>query len=578
MVRVQFLKSNLRYVFLCLLMTGITSVAHGQTMLDGTLNPGANPGEDSLDVNLRIDDAEIFQLSIEFHDADYDDEGSLIINPGTAQEQTIPLFAGDTGADDMSHVIVFNLTSLGLDIQSAFNTGGGDNVLRFTRVVSNDEPTDTGYGVYESRIQAITQQQTKRYSTVYDIDVDAPISASQTYALDLYKRLVGVRVPIDHPTITQMANLIDAGDARAAASLATGEPGFLNLVIRDFAAKMSTRDQSINEPLNDFIAIFIGVARDNIDARRLLDGQFTYRAPVGSGLANEDPADDLLRTNDHYNELRGVANNGGSREASGTVYDFGAILQRQNSQQIFFDTNNSNQNPQNNSNDMRDNPDAAGLLTTRTWLAAHAVDGTNRRLVEFTVKQFACMEMEEWADATAPDTRVGRDIDRFPGGEGSKYLTTCKACHSVMDGFRGAFAKYDWETRPLYRANRVDYKYTHENGNRQRPHVVFPQGYIQTDNSWVNNARSPANISKFGWRGYVASGNGVRQFGTVIANSRAFSRCMAKKVYREICRRPTATFEKTMVETVAHSFENSGYSLKSLFEEIAIRPECLGVR
>ena len=535
-------------------MMGLSSWAHGQTQLTNA------SGVTSHDVNFSFADPVIYKLQITMFDADYRDEGELIINPGP-NEARVSLFDVTDGSEsDATRTITIDL--LNLNIQDAFNVGGANNVLRFTRTQSTTEPTDEGYGIYEQLIQAISTQTLKEYDTV-EANVDAPISNNQSYALELYTRLNGVKVPIDHPVIAQMTQALDAGDKRQAASIATSQPGFLNHVIRDFAARMSTREQSINTALNDFIAMFIGVARDEMDARRLLDGQFFYAAPPSSGLNTDlnnttSIRQNILNSNNHFDELNSTNNN------NNDIYDFGAILERQNTQYIHRDNGD-------NDNDVMTNDDAAGVLTSRGWLEAHAIDGTNRRLVEYTVKQFACMNMEDWADATAPDTRVGRDIDRFPGGEGSKYLTTCKACHSVMDGFRGAFAHYDFDgNRSRYRTN-VEGKY---GLNSQ----TFPQGYTTSDNSWVNNARSPANVSKFGWRGYVSSGNGVKSFGTVIANSRAFSRCMTQKVYREICRRPVADFERTMVESVAHAFENSGYKLKNLFEEIAIRSECLGVR
>ena len=75
-------------------------------------------------------------------------------------------------------------------------------------------------------------------------------------------------------------------------------------------------------------------------------------------------------------------------------------------------------------------------------MAAHAIAGTNRRLVEYSFREFTCMPIDKWADASGPDTYIGRDVDRFPGGVHQKFTTTCRACHSGMDSLRGAFARY----------------------------------------------------------------------------------------------------------------------------------------
>src|SRR5205085_1121378 len=87
-------------------------------------------------------------------------------------------------------------------------------------------------------------------------------------------------------------------------------------------------------------------------------------------------------------------------------------------------------------------PTPVGLLTTRQWMAAHAIAGTNRRLVEFSFREFLCTPLEKVADSTGLDNVVARDIDRFPGGSHTKFTTTCRACHTIMDGFRPAFGYF----------------------------------------------------------------------------------------------------------------------------------------
>lgn len=490
---------------------------------------------------LNINEPQILSIRIHVEDADYTDEGILIVNGDTANP--ITLFPGvDSGNNDgVSYEI---LDSLNNNQLGAFNLNGTNSLEFQFNVASMDD--GRGYTVYG--VEVISQLPKKTYEA-YNIDVDGVITPERSRALELYKRLVGVRAPIDHPTLIAMEDAIASGDISGAAHLATAEPGFYNLVVRDWAARMSTRDESINSDFTDFVATIIGVTRDDIDARKLLTGNFFYRGSIDAAV-DSDLVDDIIRSNNHYSQL------------SAENYDFSTVLTRENSQYLRVDNDNS-----------RIHPDSAGVLTSRAFMEAHAVAGTNRRLVEYTVKQFACFEMEEWADANATDIRVGRDIDRQPGGEGSKYLTTCKACHSVMDGFRGAFAKYNWNLGQggfvEYRSG-VDPKMNQNNG-------TFSAGYVTTDNSWINNARSPANLQRFGWRGVVASGAGVNSFGKAVSNSRAFSECMTKKVYRELCRRPVSHYEDAMIEQVSDSFEASGYKLRTLFEDIAIRPECLGV-
>lgn len=391
--------------------------------------------------------------------------------------------------------------------------------------------------------------------------IDGVISPERRKALEIYKRLVGVVTPIDNPILVDMEKLIQQKDLEGAASIATQQPGFYNLVVRDMAAKMSTREETVKAPLSDFVATVVGVTRDGTDARELLTGRLFYMGKVELPIA-QDLLSDVVNSNRHYEELQ-----------SGS-YDLPSSLIRIDAQYL-----------RDASGVLVLNPDPAGLITTRGFMEAHAIAGTNRRLVEFTLRQFTCNSIEAWADANSPDIRVGRDIDRFPGGSSAKYQTSCKACHANMDGFRGAFAKFDFSN------NYVKYAALLPSGGgeaqmNQSPAGIsrklnqntntFSAGYTTVDDSWVNYAQSPANQSLFGWRGPSSSGSGVNQFATAVANSQAFSKCMAKRVFTELCKRSPASFEQSFISQMATRFEAGGYKLKKLFEQVAVQPECLG--
>ncbi len=520
------------------ILTAFSVCLFGATAFGQFTINSANPSQTTT-MNLPGDS--ILYLRITVNDPDYDDEGELYVN-GNGPIRLWP--GGNSGSNNMTMTINLDLNNTQ---EGYFINGSNSLEFRF----AGDPTVVDGFRI--DAVEPVTSLPTKNYQA-YDINVDAPISANRSLALEIYKRLVGVTTPIDSPVLVDMEEQINAGNLRGAAAIATDQPGFYNLVVRDFAARMSTRDESINEDLNDFIATFIGVTRDDLDARLLLTGNFFYKGSIDAPVRN-DIYNDILGSNRHYDDLRN------------DNYDLTAVLTRENTQYM-----------RNGNDSYVNHPDAAGVITSRAFMGAHALDGTNRRLVEYTMKQFTCNEMEEWADATASDIRVGRDIDRAPGGEASKYLTTCKSCHSVMDGFRGAFAKYDFDRNFVAYdfdagpgTNSVDRKMNQNNN-------VFSGGFTTVDNSWINNARNPANAQKFGWRGVVDSGVGVRQFATAVANSRAFSKCMVKRVYREICRRPVASFELGMVDSMANSFEASGYNLRGLFEELSVRPECIGAR
>lgn len=392
----------------------------------------------------------------------------------------------------------------------------------------------------------------------------AASAASVTQARELLGRIASTRIPQSDVLVQKMAVKIEAGDLRGAADLAMTHKNFLNLTIKLMASRMSTREEE-NLPLNDFSAAFVGVTRDDLDARTLLTGNFTYRGdPAKFTASTSSPTVSLaneVRTNAHYSEL----------EANGR--DFGSMLMRVNQQ--FIETS-----PDAGVTKVVGiQPDPAGVLTSRSFLAAQADAGTNRRPVEYAFREFMCVPIDQWADATASDNRIGRDIDRFPGGDNNKFQTSCKACHTGMDGFRGAFAKVDTMNGANIQAS------TGYPSNRWKAGVstkmsrnadVFSGGFVTTDSSFVNNARGPSNETLFGWRGPAAAGGStLNDFGQLLANSKRFSRCMVKRVYDAVCKTDLdAQTNLAFLTQYGDGFEQSGYKFKYLVREISILPKC----
>ncbi|MES2962839.1 MAG: hypothetical protein V4760_03040 [Bdellovibrionota bacterium] len=382
---------------------------------------------------------------------------------------------------------------------------------------------------------------------------NAPISAERLRAHSLFRSLTGTLVPIDDPRLKEMEAFLVSGQDREAAKVATRDPNFYDIRVRDLARKMSARDESVRTPLNDFVATFVGVVRDSdtTSGKELLTGNFTYRADATKTLVNgvqqvrSTELADLVQSNNHYADLQTRG------------FSLYSVLTKVPGQKI------------NVNGAATDIPDAAGLLTTRQWMLAHADAGTNRRLVEYSFKEFMCQPMTSWADATAPDDRVARDVSRTPAGSNEKYLTTCKACHGQMDGLRGAFARVDFVNNQVtYNAGAIPL-----NGKMNRNQQEFPAGYVTTDATWVNYATVGKNADQFGWRS-SATGTGMGAFGAMIANSQGFSRCMVRRIFSDVCKREPAATEEKMIRSVADQFESSGYHMRGLFEVVALRPEC----
>jgi hypothetical protein len=228
-------------------------------------------------------------------------------------------------------------------------------------------------------------------------------------------------------------------------------------------------------------------------------------------------------------------------------------------------------------------------------------------MIEYTFREFMCTPIDKWSDASGADAMIGRDVDRFPGGSHTRFTTTCRACHSRMDPLRGAFAYFtfsdsfakhslvvprlpagilneDTQTGMAAGLKPTDPALTQlpSLGNvafvadkMNHNETVFPGGRVIVDNSFQNAAVDTWAQNYFGWRGPVA-GNGAKEFGSMIANSKQFSRCMAKRVFASVCKRDTQSFDESMIGTVADEFESNGYKLDYLFKRLVVTPNCMG--
>lgn len=423
---------------------------------------------------------------------------------------------------------------------------------------------------------------------VADVNPALQITPERTKAHLIYRRLTGLNIPIDSQVITNMENAIKApgGSLLAAARIAASESAFYNVTMRDFAARMSSRDHSINVPLNDMIATIIGIARDDISAKEMLTSNYLYRGDTRLAAVPSDELADILKSNNHYEKLQEGR------------YDLKAVLTRVDKNNQVFKQKVYNGGPLASASVM-DNNDPAGVITSRAFMESHASAGTNRRLVERTFSEFLCIPISQWADTKGTDTYVGLDVDRAPGNDPNKFKTTCRACHSVMDSFRGAFAKVDFSAGYFKHADvmqptSVENNATSETLMFQNPlgiagkmnrnsdtHPGFTGEFKTQDTYWRNNANQGLNKEYFGWPEVPAGkathdGYGIRSLASLVAESQAFPRCMAQRAYRSVCKRDIVEEEREFIGRAAQAFKDSGYKFKELFSFIASSPECVG--
>lgn len=396
---------------------------------------------------------------------------------------------------------------------------------------------------------------TWRFGVFFLLALSMPPSTwadARDQAKRIHDRIAGV--PPTETTLQAMASAIISNDAIGAALMATDSSSFYNVTLKNLAAPWTNRDANVFVPLDDYQATIIGLVRDDGDFREILSGDILY---IGSGPAIPAYSNN---SNAHYQAL----------ENTGT--DLKANLQATTQSSLTGLPSSA----------------TAGVMTTRAAAKAFFIDGTNRAMFRFTLRNHLCNDMEQVLDTTRAPDRVRQDVSRSPGGDSRIFLNNCIGCHSGMDPMAQSFAYYDYiyddvndptgengaisynttGTIDPITGNRVVSKYFNNNNN-------FEHGFITTDDAWENYWRAGQN-SLLGWDASLpGSGSGAKGMGQELANSDAFSQCQVKKVFTNVCLRPPQdSLDRSQIDSMVASFESSGYNLKQVFAESAVY--CMG--
>jgi hypothetical protein len=361
-----------------------------------------------------------------------------------------------------------------------------------------------------------------------DTGDSAEAISSQDRAKQIFQRLTGTGLQENDPRYAQMVGAIDDNRVGDAARIATADPNFYGVVLRNWAAPFSSVDGAIDNEFDDLQALALGLVRDDADARLLLTGKVHYEAASGANIPAYSEAN-----NDHYKALE-------DRNV-----DLGTALQKKDAPGI-------------------SSPEYAGVLTTRGFGKAYYAAGTNRRAVVYSIKNFLCTPQSAWRDPNLPENFIRRDVHRDPP---SNYEAECRLCHAPMDGMSGAFAHFDFVDghASYYGPYGIAPKY---NINTS----VYPDGYQPTDDSWINYATQHQNVG-FGWHGDLR-GKGINAYGTMLANSDAFAKCMVKTAFQATCRRAPESTDQSFIDQTVTGFVGGGYKLRTLFETIAASNQC----
>jgi hypothetical protein len=358
----------------------------------------------------------------------------------------------------------------------------------------------------------------------------------------LFDRIAGV--PPSAAELTRMSTFILNGDPTSAANIALAAPQFYNTTLKNFAMPWTNRDQTVFAPLNDYVATFIGMVRDDADFSTALSADVLYvsNAP---GLPAPSTGD-----NNHY----------ATAEAQGV--DLSATLTQATQSGVYGIPSTA----------------TAGLMTTRGSTSSFFINGTNRAMFRFTLIAHLCNDLETVADISRPPDRIRQDVSRSPGGDSRVFLNSCIGCHSGMDPMAQAFAYYNFPGTAVgdgtntgalqYTQGTTQAKYHINTGN-------FPQGFVTPDDSWTNRWRQGPN-KVLGWDPTLpGSGNGAKSLGLELGRSGAFAQCQAQKVFQAVCyRSPSSQSDLNQVSSMTSAFKAGGYKYKPLFAAAAVY--CMG--
>jgi hypothetical protein len=368
----------------------------------------------------------------------------------------------------------------------------------------------------------------------------------------IHDRLTGV--PPSASVLASMQTLLGS-DPIAAANLAMDNPAFYNATLKNWATPWTNREGNKFAPLNDYTATVIGLVRDRDDYRKVLYDNVLYVPDAGTYGAYSSS------NNNAYVAL----------ENSGADMGNVTILRKTTQSSV---------------------PGAAtaGVITTRAAARAFFVDGTNRAMFRFTLKNHLCHDMEQVQDTTRPSDRIRQDVPRSPGGDSRLFMNGCVGCHSGMDPMAQAFAYYDFnydKTATDQDAARDAGQIQYAQGVVQSKYFInsnhFVEGYITPDDHWDNYWRSGPNTAIFGWSnthvaatGAARTVNGIygdagaKALGEELANSEAFAVCSVKKVFQTVCLRDPASADQTAFATMVGNLKSNNYDLKHTFAEAAV--------
>jgi len=369
----------------------------------------------------------------------------------------------------------------------------------------------------------------------------------------LHDRIVGV--PASAQMLNDISDLLDNNQVIAAGYKAMESDHFYSTTLKLFATPWTNKEQDVFYELNDYTATFIGIVRDDVDFRQILQDDILY---IGKDELNLPGYN--RNNNNHYQALENQFIN----------LNTALIRTTQSSLSGLPSTA------------------TAGILTSRAAAKAFFYLGTNRAMLRFTLMNHLCTDLEPLKDNTLPPDRIRQDVSRSPGGDSRLFINNCSGCHTGMDPLAQAFAYYDYQfdvdADPQAENGAVTYNDSGTINPTTGTRVItkyhhnatsFPLGFVTLDDQWQNYWRKGIN-QKLGWDPQLSGqGSGMKSLGKELANSHAFAQCQVKKVFKNVCLRTAEnTADLAQIAETTASFKQNSYQLKRVFAEVGAY--CMG--
>jgi hypothetical protein len=372
------------------------------------------------------------------------------------------------------------------------------------------------------------------------------LSKAKAQVAFVYKRLAGV--PASAADVnTWGAGLVAAADKAAyltdvVAKAATENDKFYSVTVLNFAQIEASEERALADGsgatnsigvLNDLTATVIGMVRDEKDYRAILSDDVLYIPTGATYAAGTNAIYDTL-----YANVKNGAPLGSALTATTQTGATGLSVQ-------------------------------AGIFTLRGFGSVYYDAGTNRSAFRFTSMNYLCRDLEALSDVSRADIYVRKDVDRAPGGDATKYRTECVGCHAGMDPLANAFAYYDFIVPAQAGAAAAITIAAAPVAKMNQNSDVFPLGKTVENDSWKNLWREGINSDI--WESTDPAkneGNGVKSFGQLLANSKAFPNCMAQRAYKTVCLKDLSIKDPTITR-LGSEFAKT-YNMKELFKDVAV--------